>query len=92
MATDFVNQIASQSLRGQAVLVTLNSSDAANLYLVEEGQVCTNSSSGKTGTVARVNVYGNSFWVSPIQPDRTFESAGVYGYLAVNETVSVATP
>lgn len=91
MATNFTNRKASQSLRGQAVLVSLDSSDSANLYLVQEGMLCTNSSSGKTGTVSRVNVYGTSFWVSPIQPDRTFESAGVYGYLANGETVSVTT-
>ena len=89
MATNFTNQKASQSLRGQAVLVTLNSSDAGNLYKVTKGALCTNNSSGKTGTVATVNVYGNSFWVSPIQPDRTFESSGTYGYLAANETVIV---
>lgn len=91
MATNYVNRKASQSLAGQAVLVTLNSTDAGNMYLLREGMLCTNQSSNKTGTVSKVNVYGNSFMVSPIQPDRTFESASVYGYLAVGETVAVNT-
>lgn len=91
MATNYVNRKASQSLRGQAVLVTLDSTDAANMYLLREGMLCTNSSSGKTGTVEKVNVYGNSFAVSPIQPNMDFASASVYGYLAVGETVSVNT-
>lgn len=89
MATNFTNQKASQSLRGSAVLVTLNSTDAGNLYKVTKGALCTNNSSGKTGTVGTINVYGNSFWVNPIQPDRDFASSTPYGYLAVNETVIV---
>lgn len=91
MATNFTNRRDSQSLKGQAVLVTLNASDSANLYLLRKGQLATNNSSGKTGTVGAIDVYGHSFWVSPIQPERDFASASVYGYLAVNETVIINT-
>lgn len=92
MATNFTNRKASQSLRGQAALVTLDGSDSASLYLVAKGMLCTNNSSGKTGTVNFVDVYGHSFSVSPIQPDRDFASLTPYGYLAVGETVIVNTP
>lgn len=90
MATqNFTNRKASQSLPGESVLVTVDGTDSANLYKLREGQLCTNNSSGKTGTVHRVDVYGTSFSVNPIQPNMTFESSSVYGYLAVNETVIV---
>lgn len=92
MPTNFTNRRDAQSLKGQGVLVTLNSSDAANLYLVQEGMLCTNGTSNKTGTVSKVNVYGNSFLVDPIQPDRNFDSAPtVYGYLSTGTVVTVNT-
>lgn len=88
MAT-VTNRKASQSLRGQAVLVTLDSTDAAQLSDFSEGMLCTNGSSGKTGTINKVDYYGTSFTVNPIQPDRDFASASTYGYLAVDETITV---
>ncbi len=91
MSTNFTNRKASQSLRGQAVIVSLNAADSFNLYLLAKGQVATNSSSGKTGTVGHIDVYGHSFQVVPIQPNTDFSSATTYGYLASGETVGVAT-
>ena len=90
MATqNFTTTKASQSLRGQAVLVSVNGSDAANLYKLSEGQLATNNSSSKTGTVGKIDVYGHSFWVKPIQPNMDFASVTPYGYLASGETVIV---
>lgn len=89
--TNFTNQKASQSLAGQAVLVTCNGTDSANLYKLAEGQIATNSSSSKTGTVGAIDVYGHTFQVLPLQMDMDFASASVYGYLAAAETVSVTT-
>ncbi len=91
MSTNFTNRKASQSLMGAGVLVTLDGTDSANLNLLSEGQLATNSSSGKTGTVGRVDYFGNSFQVIPIQPNRDFASQSTYGYLAVGETVTVNT-
>jgi len=92
MATNYTNRRDSQSLNGQAVIVTLDSSDAANLDLLTDGMLATNQTSGKTGTVRRVDYFGNSFQVVPIQPDRNFDSAPtVYGYLSVGTVVSVNT-
>lgn len=90
MATNFTNQRASQSLRGQSVKVTVASDEIDDLQNISEGQVATNNSSGKTGTVGRVDYYGNSFQVIPKQPNLDFSSASTYGYLAVNETVTVS--
>lgn len=88
MSTNFTNRRASQALKGQATLVTLDSTDSDNLNLLSEGQVCFANTIGVYGTINRVDYYGNSFSVKPIQPDRYF---GVYGYLPVNEVVNVRT-
>lgn len=90
MATiQFTNTKAYQSLRGQAVLVTVASDELDDLQDISKGMLATNDSSGKTGLVGNVDYFGTTFQVIPIQPDRTFESAGTYGYLAANETVTV---
>lgn len=91
MSTNYTNRLSSQALRGQAALVTCNSTDAANIYKLATGQLATNST-GKTGTIGFIDVYGVSFEVNPIQPDRDFSSASVYGYLAVGEVITVSTP
>jgi tRNA-binding EMAP/Myf-like protein len=89
MSTQVTNRVASQALRGQAVLVTLNQAESAELANFSEGMVCTHDQSGRTGTINRVDYYGHSFSVNPIQPDREF---GIYGYLASGATVTVSTP
>lgn len=85
----FTNQIASQSLNGEAVLVTVANNEIADMQLISKGMLATNNSSSKTGTVYSVDYFGRSFKVKPIQPDKNFWSASTYGYLAVNETVVV---
>lgn len=87
----FTNQRASQSLNGQAVIVTVASDELEDLQDISKGMIATNDSSGKTGVVHSVDYYGNSFRVAPIQPNLNFESSSTYGYLAANETVIVAT-
>lgn len=90
MATkEFTNQRASQSLNGQSVLVTVADDEVEDMQDISEGMLATNDSSSKTGTVGSVDYFGKSFKVKPIQMDKNFESEGVYGYLAANETVVV---
>jgi hypothetical protein len=90
MSQAVTNRKASQSLKGTAVLVTLDSTDSAYLADFSEGMLCTVSSSSETGTINRVDSEGHSFSVTPIQPDKYFQSApSTYGYLAVGETVTV---
>jgi len=88
MSVQITNRKASQALRGQAVLVTLDATDSAQLVNFNQGMICTHDSTGKTGTINRVDYKGNSFSVNPIQPDKDF---GIYGYLAVSDTVTVST-
>jgi hypothetical protein len=82
------NTVASQSLIGEAVKVTVNQSDSAELVNFAAGMLCTNDAAGNTGTINRVDYKGNSFTVNPIQPNLTF---GTYGYLAASATVTVST-
>ncbi len=90
MALVFINQKASQALRGGGVRVTLDSS-ASITYLsgVIKGQLCTVSGTNKTGTVYKVDYKGHSFLVRPITDNDTFNSTA--GYLAVGATVTVTT-
>lgn len=89
MATiQITNRKASQSLKGTSVLVTLDSTDAAQLENFSEGMLVTNDGNSKTGLINRVDYYGSSFSVNPIQPDKDF---GTYGYLAASQTVTVTT-
>ncbi len=88
MSTQITNRLASQALRGQGVLVTLDATDSAQLVNFEQGMLCTHDQSGRTGTIDRVDYPGHSFLVSPIQPNTEF---GIYGYLAASATVTVNT-
>lgn len=83
-------QIASQSLKGQGVIVHLNSSDTINvLPTIEVGQVCTNGSSSYTGNVSSVDYYGSSFKITPTMPDGNFSSSSTPGFLASGETITI---
>lgn len=89
MAIQVTNRKASQSLKGTAVLVTLDATDSAQLENFSEGQLVTADATGRTGNIHSVDYPGHSFLVSPIQPDKEF---GIYGYLAADATVTVDTP
>ena len=88
MAIQLTNRKASQSLKGTAVTVTLDETDALQLENLSEGMLITNDGNNNTGTINRVDYYGTSFSVNPIQPDKDF---GTYGYLAASQTVTVTT-
>ena len=83
-------QKASQSLKGQDVIVYLNASDVENnLPSIIEGQLCSNDSSSLTGTVSFVDYNGNTFKITPIKPDKTFASTSTPGYMASGETITI---
>ena len=89
--TSVTNQVASQALRGQDVIVTLNSSDSANLTNFQVGYQCCISGSSIYGVVSRIDSYGHTFHVTPVQPNLTFSSSSTPGYLNASETVIVST-
>lgn len=84
------NRVASQALRGQDIVVTMNGDDAITyIDTLEVGQACTLASSSKTGLISFVDYPGHIFKITPIQPDKSLDSSSTPGYLAVNEGVSV---
>jgi hypothetical protein len=88
MSITVTNQVASQALRGQNVKVTLDSSDAGQLANINIGDLCTISTSSNTGTVYSIDSYGNSFEITPIQPDKNCVGSAA-GYLAVSDTITI---
>ena len=88
MSITVTNQVASQALRGQNVKVTLDSSDASQLANIDIGDLCTISTSSNTGTVYSIDSYGNSFEITPIQPDKNCVGSAP-GYLAVSDTITI---
>ena len=82
------NQVASQSLRGESVKVTLNESDSQQLPNLQVGMLCVNSDSfpKKIGYISSVDYFGNSFGITPVQPDRTF---GEIGYSFDDDQINV---
>ena len=86
MAT-VTNQVAAPALRGQAVKITLDATDSANLATMVLGTVCTAAGSSNTGTIVSIDTKGNSFKVSPTSPAGRFDGS-VVGQLAAAVTVS----
>ena len=85
-AVSFTNQVASQALRGQNVIVTLDASDSANLSQIQVGMECKEFSFSTLGYVSSVDYYGHSFEITPLQPDFVF---GGEGYLPASASIEV---
>lgn len=91
MATINVTAVtASQSLRGQDVVVHLGSTDIlTKLPQIEVGQACVIDSSSYTGNVSSVDSFGSSFKITPTMPDGNLSSDSTKGLLAANETITI---
>lgn len=85
------NRKAAEALRGEGVVVTLNAADQSNLASILPGQACSISGVAVYGTIARVDSYGISFEVSPLQPNLDFASPTKPGFLAASETIVITT-
>ncbi len=87
MAISVENQKSSQALRGEDVVVTLSSAAQSNLASIPVGTECYISGTSVYGSVARVDSYGISLEVSPLQDNLDFASPTHPGYLYGGETV-----
>jgi hypothetical protein len=87
----FTNQVASQALRGEDVIVSLDSTDTAKLSSISVGQQASISATSIYGVVSEIDSYGHSFQVTPIQPNFAFASPSQAGYLKATETVVVSS-
>lgn len=83
------NRVASSALRGEGVLVTLDSSDTASvLPTLTTGQKCTNANS-KVGYINSIDPLGRSFIVTPANPDLKFDSSATPSVLAVGDAITI---
>lgn len=86
------NQVASQALRGENVKITVDlSSNQAEFDQLVVGQACVNNQSGAEGYVYSIDSFGNTFEITPLQPDFNMANndAGNSGYFAANEDVII---
>jgi hypothetical protein len=82
------NQTLSPALMGEGVIVKLTTAETSKLASLAKGMVCTVSSTGYTGTINFIDLYGTSFEVRPIAPNKYFESIA-QGVLSSGEIVTV---
>ena len=77
-----------QALHGQGVLVTLSSAESISaLPNIKDGMLCEIVSNGVLGIVNKVDLYGHTFEVTPLQLNLSFESEP--GYLASGVDINV---
>tara|TARA_R110000868_G_scaffold355201_1_gene616607 strand:- start:240 stop:518 length:279 start_codon:yes stop_codon:yes gene_type:complete len=90
MAVVLSNTKSSQALRGQDVRVTLASDVAiAYLPLMTKGDVCTNLNGSRTGLINKIDLDNVYFTITPIQPNKSFESDSTPGFLSATQTISI---
>jgi hypothetical protein len=87
MAISVENQKSSQALRGEDVVVTFSDIAQSTLSTIPVGTEAYIDGTSIYGVVARVDVFGTSLEVSPLQPDLDFASPSHPGYLYGGETV-----
>lgn len=87
MAT-ITNQVTSQALRGEGVIVTMTTANAISyMSTLSVGQTCTVGATSKTGQIGFIDTYGLSFTVIPTQPNNSFDG-NTAGYLTTSDTVT----
>ena len=89
MAT-VTNRIASPALRGESVVITLDSTETlSKLPSITVGQQATLGSSSLVGYVESVDTYGNTFKIAPKTPATNLASSSTHGALAVGEVITL---
>jgi len=84
-----VTVASSPALNGQCTRVFMSGANAITyLSTLSLGQVCTLSSSSKTGTIKSIDLYGTSFLVRPTTDTTRFDSSSTPGVLVLGDTVT----
>lgn len=84
------NRTASPALRGQSVLVTLDSTETlSKLPNITVGQQATLGSSSAVGYVSFIDTYGHYFEVTPKTPALNLASSSTPGVLANGEVITL---
>lgn len=84
------NRVSSSALRGESVLVMLDSTETiTKLPAITIGQQCTLGSSSFVGFVCSVDYLGNSFEITPRTPVGNLSSSTTPGILTVDEVITI---
>jgi hypothetical protein len=87
MPGPLTNIRASQALRGEVITVTLDPSTDGYPDSGWLNNLVTVDSSGKKGIVSNIDRFGVTFQVTPIQPDRRFDTDSTPGILSAGEQI-----
>ena len=79
------NTVPSQALRGQNIKITVQL-PSLEFTQLQVGQLCQNNA-GKQGVIYSVDTFGNSFEISPYQPD--FNMSDIGGYQNSGQDISI---
>jgi len=82
------NQVASQALRGEDALITLNQTQQPQLLILALGNKAVVSSSGAVGYISEIDTLGYTFNVKPVTPDNNMASVSP-GVLLANEIITI---
>ena len=90
MATvSFTNQVASQALKGEDVIISLSSTEVSKLSSISVGNKAEISATTIYGVVSSIDSYGHSFQVTPAQPNFSFGTVVADGYLSAGDVIDV---
>lgn len=79
---------SAQAYEGQSVICTFGDTWVDVIEILNIGDIIVAESSGKIGQIVEMDMYGNSFKVSPLQPNLRFDSGAAPGILLSGETFS----
>lgn len=90
MSFSIVNQRSAPAFKGTSVLITLDTTDSAQLVNMTLGQQCT-LSNGKIGYIDFIDLYGHVFKVRPNMPTEQFMSIANLGHIMPGVSVTVVS-
>lgn len=91
MSTTISNTIASQAYRGQTVRITLGVGQIPELYNIMVGQTAINPDNNTViGVISEVDLYGNSFKITPVQPNLRFDTISTPGILRYDCKINIS--
>jgi hypothetical protein len=79
---NITNTVPSQALRGQNVKITVDlATQLSEFSQLQIGQSCVNAYGVGEGIIYSIDNYGNSFEVTPIQPNLSMQNSSLMGYV-----------
>lgn len=88
---------SAQAYKGESVICSFAGSSWTSIVLANPeiynfGKIVSISSNSKLGIISEIDIYGNSFKVTPLQPDFRFDSVNTPGILRKGEVIQAYLP